>query len=174
MHRFYPKISNDNLAPLRLIKEQMKNFPDYLSHSECPYDPDVKDFLSYELGGQDIPQDTPGGFFGEDGDKWSTLENKALGLYQELELFGSNIRSSNTSEKMSYFRTKTQLLDKITSINERAMGLRQLSQFQQTVIDVMDEVLNEDQRTDVMARLKQAIGEAPKPEDFDEENGDAE
>lgn len=167
MHRFYPKITATNLAPLRLIREQMQHFPDYLTSSECPYDYDVKEFLqSLAQGGGEGVVVEESAFIGQHGDKWTALENHATELFTELKSFGAKINTSNTSEKMSYFRTITSLLDKITSINERAMGLRHVSEFITTVIDILDNICTEDQRTEFMEQLRAAIGEAPKPEDY--------
>lgn len=156
----YPQIDPKMLVPLRIIAAELAENPGYLDDESCPYDPDLKDFLSV-FGPQNIkntPQTGPkSSFLGSRGDKWAAMEGEAAALYQELKDFGENLSVDDVAERMSYFRTSTSLLEKIISINERAMGLKQIHEFQQTVLDVIENVLTTDQRTKVMGLLKASI-----------------
>jgi hypothetical protein len=58
---------------------------------------------------------------------------------------------------MTYFRTATSLLEKIVGINERAVGLKHIHDFQQGVLAIFDDELKADQRTRVMERLRSLI-----------------
>lgn len=94
----------------------------------------------------------------EGGDKWERLEREARKLYRELNESKEKLGDVDHSERMSYFRTATSLLDKLVGLQERAVGLKQISVFQQTVLDILEDVMTADQRTEVMNRLERSLG----------------
>ena len=69
---------------------------------------------------------------------------------------------------MAFFRTATNLLEKIVAINERAIGLRQLADFQATIIEVLDHEVPAGDRTRIIELLRSKIGTEARPVDVPE------
>lgn len=154
---YYPEINSSYMTPLEVIAEQMDLYPEYLG-PKCPYSKEMKALLSrLKASSSAGAGETP--FFGRSGDKWQALLDEILNLYQELNDFGANLSTEDTAETMSYLRTKTSLIQKIVEMSERALGLKRLSEFQNTMMDIMENVLDPDQRTQVMDKLRASIGE---------------
>jgi hypothetical protein len=152
----YPEIDGRSLTPLHRIKASLVADPAYLTSPECPYPPELAQFLAF-LGGNTVETKKISVFSGVNGDKWAILEAEAAELYQDLKDFSLEIGKGDVSERMSYFRTATSLLEKIVSINERAVGLKSINDFHQTVLSVFDSELDGDQRTRIMQRLRSSI-----------------
>jgi hypothetical protein len=75
----------------------------------------------------------------------------------ELKNYGKTNAKSDQTERMAYFRTATSLLERLVTARERALGIKQIRDFQDTVLNIMEEVCTPDQRTDVMDRLRRAL-----------------
>lgn len=144
---FYPDLNQELDVALDLAKQD----ENYLLSPECPYSEKTKVVFTLLVDEVEVDED--------DGDdsKWSKLERETQRLYKDLKKTSKELTGDDHAEKMSYFRTATSLLDKIVGLQERAVGLKQISVFQQTVIDIMEDVCDAGQRTEVMARLKSAI-----------------
>lgn len=154
---YYPEINKAYLTPLEVIVEQMDLYPEYLG-AKCPYTKEMKALLGRlrtSLSGS-APKVS---FFGRSGSNYQALLDEILSLYEELNDFGQSLTTEDTAETMSYLRTKTSLIQKIVEMSERALGLKRLSEFQNTMMDIMENVLNPDQRTQVMDKLRASIGE---------------
>lgn len=93
----------------------------------------------------------------DQGNKWHRLEKETAKLYNDLTTYSQNLDMRDNAERMSYFRTATSLLDKIVGIQERAANLKQINLFHETVLNIMEDILDAGQRTEVMNRLKAAI-----------------
>jgi hypothetical protein len=152
----YPIIDPKSLIPLRIIQAELTKNPEYLDHEDCPYPADLKAFLRV-FASLVVPVGARKPFLGLHGDKWAILESEANKLYDDLRNFSDEIGRGDVAERMSYFRTATSLLEKIVGINERAVGLKHIHDFQQTVLAVFEEELTADQRTRVTERLKSTI-----------------
>ncbi len=135
---------------LGLVFDLMKADPGYLDDPDCPYTDETRDFLAKWV-------EKPAGETLEPKDKWEKLERETQRLYDELKDSKDNLSIEDHAERMSYFRTATSLLDKLVGLQERAVGLRAIGEFHQTVLDIMEEVLDAGQRTEVMNRLKEVI-----------------
>jgi hypothetical protein len=93
----------------------------------------------------------------EDDSKWGRLEKESNKLFTMLTEFSNKLDSRDNTETMAYFRTATSLLDKIVGIQERTANLKQISRFHDTVLIVLEDVLDASQRTQVMEQLKKSI-----------------
>lgn len=157
--RDYPTIPVRALAPLRIVQSELAQNPSYLDDPECPYDEPLKEFLRALAATQDAPVSRAPDFLGQHGDKWSILQQEANELYTSLKEFSLKITDSDVAERMSYYRTATSLLEKIVSINERAVGLKHIHEFQMTVLSVFERELETGQRTKVVDALRAKIDE---------------
>lgn len=143
----YPDLNDE----LDLALQLMAQDAGYLDDPECPYSEPTKVALRSRVSaGSTAP---------EPKNKWEMLEQEAKRLYDELRETSEGLSIEDHAERMSYFRTATSLLDKLVGLQERAVGLKQISVFQQTVLDIMEDVLDAGQRTEVMQRLKAATSE---------------
>jgi hypothetical protein len=138
-----------NLDP---IIQRMVEDPTFLSH--CPYSEEDKAVLR-KLESQ-IEQIEEEAELGPD-DKWSRLEKESNALFKSLTEMGTTLTSRDNTEQMAYFRTATSLLDKIVGIQERTANLKQISRFHDTVLMVMEDVLDAGQRTKVLDQLRKSI-----------------
>lgn len=163
---FYP--TNPSLA-LRVIADNLKADPHYLE--ESPYPQEDIDFLVSSLLNRMVPASSEGSslIFGQHRDKYETISDEAMALYNEMASFRASpeFTSATVAEKNSLLRTMTTLLDKLVSIDERARGLKYLSDFQNTLLGIIEDVMTPDQRTTIMERLRDVKQDAPKENELE-------
>lgn len=156
----YPKLPEGAAFAVELILRVAAENPDF--YDNCPYDLKDIDLLKRMSGMAPAwMQDDPEEEDFDDGDKWGKLERQTKRLFDALLAEQQSLGTKDNAEKMSFFRTATSLLEKLVGIQERAANLRQIHQFHNTVMQIMDDVLDEGQRTEVRRRLQAAI----KPEE---------
>lgn len=154
MSEFHPPLPEGATWALDIILRNLEQDPDYLLDS--PYTQEELDVLERFAGRAEAVEEDEAPAEG----KWARLEHESNKLFKMLTDFSSKLDSKDNAETMAYFRTATSLLDKIVGIQERAANLKQINLFHETVLTVMEDVLDAGQRTEVMSRLKTAI----KPE----------
>lgn len=152
----YPDITPQTLKLIEIMRLTYLEHPDYFEHSPYPQEVE-RHFRSWfqtpvTATGGNLGA-TVQGLLGED--RWDALYRETVELYTSLK--AAKPSSANGSEAMSYFRTITGLMDKIVSHQERALGIKQVHEFHQTVMSIMENVLTEQQRDKVMKELKDAI-----------------
>lgn len=137
----------------------------YLTDPECPYDPKTKQFVkevvAFRTGRSASSQAQPEVKkplppVSED-EIDSTLASDLHAVFRDLKDYGKGISATDQTERMAYFRTATSLLERLVNARERALGVKQIKDFQDTVLNIMEEICSPDQRTEVMDRLRQAI-----------------
>lgn len=152
---FHPVLDDNVFWALDVIREQLSVDPGYLDLDECTYPERFKEIFRKRKD--------------EDGDGEeviiTSLSMDDIDLVEETKLLFTELkdaaeRFSDTdhSERMSYFRTSTSLLDKLIAMKERALNVRQVSRFYSTVLAVMEEILEPEQVTQVRERLKEYVG----------------
>jgi hypothetical protein len=137
-------------AELGLALQLFEQEPGLLSDPDCPYAAETVATLKKMTKGVDGPVETPR-------DKWDRLERETQALFDELKDSKDNLSIEDHAERMSYFRTATSLMDKLVGLQERAVGLKAIGLFHQTVLDIMEDILDAGQRTEVMERLQKVI-----------------
>jgi hypothetical protein len=148
----------------------------YLRDPQCPYDEKTKrvinDALSFRQGWQvmkdqegEKKQETPPSTPISEDEIDSTLAEDLYTVFTELKNYGKTIAQSDQTERMAYFRTATSLLERLVNARERALGVKQIKDFQDTVLTIMEDTLTTDQRTEVMERLRSAIVRSAATED---------
>lgn len=143
--RYYPAVDADAWWALEIVIQNAAEDPDYLFSDDCPYPGWFRD----RFGTARLTEPTDE----EDLD----LAGESTRLFRELKDAKDGFTSNDHAEKMAYFRTSTSLLEKLVSMAERAHNVKQISRFYQEVLDIMDQVLDEDQREAVRTRLKERI-----------------
>lgn len=152
---FYPPIDEPTVKKLEVIRQLMADHPGYFL--EAPYSGETERMLKSWFGSSKKSLPSAGDIsIQDDTDPWKML-------YQETQTIFRNLKDvkfdavGETSEKMAYFRTATSLLDKLVSLQERALGLKEIGEFQKAVLEAMESALNPDQRTKVMLQLKEIL-----------------
>lgn len=145
--RFYPPIDEKILSSLKVAKRLASEDAGYLTDEMCPYSAELKGFLANkDLGeGEGAEGDT----------KPVDPLNEVEGLYQSLKDYGDTIKvSGDPSDKNTFFRVGASLLEKLIALKERAVGVKNTAEFTQAVLDILEDELDADRRTSVIARLK--------------------
>ena len=148
---YYPPLTDEAAQAVVVILQLCAARPDYFTDAECPYPPEFIQGLAKVMVKPEAPKTaTPPA---PTGDKWQQLEAECRVLFDQLKESYSTIKNEEVAERMTYFRTATSLLDKLVGLQERAAGLKQMSEFQNMVIQFLDEICTPDQRTTLMERL---------------------
>lgn len=153
--KFYPEIPEGAVWALGIVKQHLIENPDYLSAPECPYNSEVLKFF-----GAGMPMVTTELVADGDGEveEVHDLEGETSRLYTELKAFGIALQSGDTSEKNTYFRLSVSLLEKLLDLKERTIGVKQVTEFTNTVLTIMEDELTPDIRTKIVHRLKTILG----------------
>lgn len=153
MDYYYPEIDGTTVLPVRLALNQMIDDPLWLDRPQCPYDEETTEVLRAlwlevrgvrEKAAQPRAERKP---LGEGASKWAELASEAEGLFQELRDFRDGIPIEDTKDRLAYYRTATVLLDKMVALGERSLNLRNVSEFQEKVVSVFDQIMTPEQRT---------------------------
>lgn len=144
--RFYPEIGDDAWWGIEIILQNVTEDPGYLEGADCPYPAWFKDHFSQSEG-----------LVGEDDGGDLDLEYESGRLFKELKEAKDNFQVNDHAERMAYFRTSTQLMERMVAMRERAHNVKQISRFYGAVLEIMDQILDEDQREEVRSRLKDLI-----------------
>lgn len=153
---FYPVVSSEESQRFTTLLKLAAADPTYLISEHCPYSAELRAAIltlrpDAAAKAPRAPRTTA---VTEGMDKWQKLEIEVRELFEELKDAAADIGQSDIAEKMTYFRTATSLIDKLVGLQERAAGLRQLSEFQNMILQFLDELCTPDQRTELMERLK--------------------
>lgn len=143
--RYYPVLDVSTIQALETVQLLIEDDPTYLD--EAPYPKEVLEYLRGG-GGEERPVVPV-----EDLD----LEAEADRLYQELREYGETVK--DPAERNTYFRLSTTLMEKLLNIKERATNVAMVKQFTETVLQIMEDELSPDQRTSIMRRLRDLMGE---------------
>lgn len=155
---FYPQIDATALKNIELARRLATEHPSYFLNS--PYSGEVEKLLKSLINHKPIA-DVTNMVDGEaefEGTRWEYLYSETSLLFRGLKTANAGSSVNDTGEQMAYFRTATSLMEKLISLQERALGLKEIHEFQKSVLDIMDGVLNDTQRTEVMEKLKLTIG----------------
>lgn len=157
---FYPELKERDFV---IIAKLMESNKDYLTRKECPYGSKTKDILQgvskhqdYDKGGIELNTEVP---------EATAIIAQINSLASELQDYGRIIRTSDDatpSDRNTYFRLSVTLMEKLLDLKEKAAKISEYELFVATVLDLMDKVLDTNQRNVVMDRLaKFAAGNSP-------------
>jgi hypothetical protein len=141
---YYPAFPEKEVWALKVMKQSLEEDPDYFNHPDCPYGDDLKAVFDVVR----VTQTSSVGNVDE-------LEAEVTVLFEELKEFGGDLEKTDVSERMAWFRTRTSLLEKILDIKKEAAGVKQVQEFQNRVLGILEDVMTPDQRTEIMQRLKE-------------------
>lgn len=148
---YYPPLDLNTLKQLEVVRQLMLDHPAYFSQS--PYGGEVEQLLRKWFSNrvENIkPEERELG--SDDKDSWQVMHDEAVILFNRMK--NMNFHNLEASEKNSYLRTSTALLEKLITLQERALNLKNISDFYNTVLEIMESQLSGDQRTKIMEQLK--------------------
>lgn len=149
---FYPPITATNLAPFRALKALLDKDPAYLDKPECPYEPDVKAFVRQMLGSAlispTIALETP-----------DDLEDQLETVYSDLMAFKKDLAKADSNEKIQWAKAVVGILDRIIAMKERVHNVKNYSDFQKRVIELLEVTMEPAQRSDFVERLGKYLHE---------------
>ncbi len=150
----YPELSPEFLVKLKILADQIGKDAGYLTKRECPYTSDIKEILR-RLRSKDsqVLNDAKDGF---DLDKADVLLHETQDTYRDLKDFGKYLNAEDVSERMSYYRTRTSLLEKLYDLSDAAKKADEYVKFKRVVLQLMEELLTDEERTLFLERLRKA------------------
>lgn len=163
----YPEITTHVEWSIKMIIALALENATYFEDEACPYGADFKNaFLSLIKRKVviDQPGETTSAQTFSDDEIDANIAGDLYKVFTDLKDYGKKIPESDQTERMAYFRTATSLLERLVTARERALGIKQVRAFQDTVLSIMEESMSPDQRTEVMERLSAALT-TPRGED---------
>ena len=143
----YPRLTTDTILSLKLIRQFLRDDPNYLEHAACSYDADTKDVLRAFGNGVaevQIPEID-----------WSgDIETQITKVLNDMEAMGMSLGGLAPNEKLAFFKTKTSLMEKMISLQESALNIRQLNDFRTTVVELLEQICDKDQISEFMTALE--------------------
>lgn len=142
----FPTLTDAQLVPFRTLEIQLKQFPDLLDRQDCPYPPHIRTLVRRLIGEHvgpivDEPMDD------------DDLVQETVNLYREIQRASLNVNTSDPKDKMTIYKTSADLLTKLIALREKAVNMREMSNFQKSVIEVLESVLTPAQRSDFVEKL---------------------
>lgn len=148
----YPAITSADLVGIRVAVAKIAAEPSWLDEPNCPYPEDVKNFLrSITRGSDDELDDTElARLFADGEDRFDAMEREIERLYQGLAKL--KIKATDSGEQVQIYKAQVTLLEKLLSMREKALGLKDMADFKRAVTNILDG-MDRDHRTDFLARL---------------------
>lgn len=161
---FFPEFSKDKwLWTLNLLKQNLEDNPAYLDHPDCPYTAEEVEFLtSTFLKNEDEAQLPISNSNGEEVD-WGSEVDEIRVMLRGLKETRTKIKAGDAQGQMTYFRSASGLMEKLIQLEERAQGVKELSEFKIEVFRIIESEMSEEQRVSSLSRLR-AMVEEPEEE----------
>lgn len=168
----YPTLRLGVLQAMSDLKALVDADPEYLRKPECPYDRGTVELLErlfkpIEIEVRvEVPVEKPSrGQVGRPSKKTELTDEDAEEAEEEVktilrELRGMSrtnegeLKQLDTTTKLQIIKTQTTLLEKLITIRERFTNVRKVAQFQQTIMSILDELVDEDKRDEFLTRLE--------------------
>lgn len=107
-------------------------------------------------GDGDRDGDRDGGVIVKDLDRFDVLLNEVEVTIGEMRDLEREMRGTDDpSDRIAVIRAKTVLLEKWANLKSSVWSMREMAEFQQAVLEVLDKVMTVDQRGEFMSRIKQ-------------------
>lgn len=148
MSRHFPKINDKDAKTLITVSALVMEDEGYLDDPLCPYGLNVRKLLS-QFQAITKPDRAP--------DDELDLEKETKDLYLRLKEYEKSTDESDTQAKNTFFRTASVTLEKMLGLIAQAKHIRQVEQFEETMLRIMEEELPVDTRNRIMERLESLL-----------------
>ena len=145
---YYPEINEHHIIQIAKLYESN---PNYFTASECPYSKGIVEIFTGGAKYHDFDTHMP------DIPDSDSIVSQVNQLSKELKEYGRSIMNdeqTSASDRNTYFRLSVALLEKLVDIREKITNIRDYENFAVEVLDIMDVVLDADQRAKVVQRLE--------------------
>lgn len=150
MQNFYPTISPEMLVPFRAVRGLIHANPEYLNSPDCPYNDETKAFLAVNFGGAAVAVDQDLVTLESPED----LERELVSIYSDIKRLDKNIQNIDAKDKVAWAKAVVSILERVLQLRERNLNMKMTVEFQKTIIQIMDEVCDPAQRSEITARLQ--------------------
>ena len=149
---FYPPLDEKNLKIVGQLYADNKNFFD---NPECPYSKETIELFKGGSKAADFDNLENVEALSDD-----EIEREVTNLWRELKDQSNEMRTSeNSSDKNTYFRMATALLEKLINLREKIMNQKKMHEFTAAVLRVLEEELDKDSRNRVLEELGKLLEE---------------
>lgn len=160
----YPPLRLAALNALADLKTTMAANPEFLNHEDCPYDNETKDLLRNLLEARVVEvavekvvhvEKNPRGRPTKDV-KLSEEDQQAIldGIKKTLDELDT-LDAEDTGQKIQIAKTRTSLMDQLLKMQERHYSLTKTQEFIETIVGILDDLVDEKVRESVLSRLEQ-------------------
>lgn len=162
----YPPLRLPVLNALVELKEQVTADPSFFDNNQLPYDGDtlgaLKKILAPQVVTQVIEKTAPAPkaergrptkdvvLSEEDQEKVRTTLQKLL---QDVETMDAGV-GLETSERIQITKLKANLIEQLTKLQERQFNVKRTSEFMQTVVGILDDLVDEKGRESFLKRIE--------------------
>lgn len=132
----FPNITPSAAKTIVEVAKFLKGSTYYLDHKACKYPQPVKKALR-DLSKLSAPVNVSADDLAE-----IDISKESKVLYHSLKTTLNSVDKMETNEKVQIFRTATALMEKLLSLQEKAVALDQYVQFKDAVMNALDRYLN--------------------------------
>lgn len=180
IEREYPRVTPGAEFTIIELANMWQDCPDFLTHKDCKFSPELKQALGkismfgLFVGGKSMmekleeakaeahaAQLKANEHQGAGQSSNITLEDldiaaESASLYQTLKTTLKSIDKMETNEKVQILRTATSLMEKLLTLQEKAVAVDQYAKFKNIVMNIMDRYLNPVQIAELVSELEEA------------------
>lgn len=164
----FPPLRMGVLASLMPLREALEADPAILDSPECPYDNETKDLLRKLVTPRVVEKIVertvevakkagagPGNRKAKlSADHVDEVEQDAKDLLIELKNLGNGEAHLDTQAKVQIIKTKAALMERLTVMLERVVNVKKTASFVTTVIDIVQDLVEEGKRDEFLRRIK--------------------
>lgn len=154
----YPTLTNDTILPFQAVFSQLLQYPDYLTHPDCPYSEGVVAFLRNLTPKGESSFDVDSGLFDNEHETSEVIEAQILKQINFLQQLSTNVEySSSQKEKIDFVKVNATLLEKLISLKEKNGNYKEIDHFRSEILKIFEQIMTPDQRTAALERLEPYI-----------------
>ncbi len=163
----YPPLRMQVLLSLVELKEKILADPEFLEKGEVPYDGDTLKTLKTLLAPQvvtnvvektvkvrDRGRPAKDALSAENQDK---VSQQLMKLLEDLEAMGESEADQQlpTNERVQITKTKASIVKQVLAMQESATNVKKVSEFMETVVGILDDLVSEKDREVFLNRMEQ-------------------
>lgn len=179
IEREYPRVTPGAEFTIIELANMWQDCPDFLTHKDCKFSPELKQALGkismfgLFVGGKSMMDKLEEAKAEAQAAQLKANEHQGAGqssnlalqdldiaaesanLYQTLKTTLKTIDKMETNEKVQILRTATSLMEKLLTLQEKAVAVAQYAQFKNIVMTMMDRYLNPVQIAELVSELEE-------------------
>lgn len=158
MSFFYPPLDEPTIRALGVVKTLIAENPTYFQ--ESPYSAEVEQALAQWFRPQAVTASTGSAVLPEDPDEEEAPESMFEGLREEIRAAYVHLKSAKNDQhqdKLAYAKTSVGLLEKLVKMEAAVVNIEMVGNFQREILHIMETISTPEQRTKIMARLRNLV-----------------